>query len=210
MKTISRLLSTVIICICTFIGCTDNDANPFQQLSVFTMDDYPMGIGARWTYSLHDTVADTRDTIDVLIYDSTRFPDDHYATVWIIGDLGDAYDLDFVSLFGDTLKFYRNRSGVPDRYLVFPIGVGNSWGFDNYAGHDTNIVAAKETVDVPFGVMTAWRIDNETFPAPLDLIRYSSIWLVPDVGLVRAEYTEGFRIVERHVVWELIEYLPSP
>ncbi len=190
-------------------GCSDDDTIPVYHAPVFSMADFPMGIGVTWTYSVHDTVADTYDTVDVVVSDTTRFPDDHFSAVWLYSGINYISSRDNVSIFGDTLKFFRNRSSVADRYLVFPMELGNGWGFDYSAGHDTDFVDAKEIVDVPYGQMTAYRIRSTTAPLALDLIRFSTIWITEDVGLVRAEYASGFRIVEHYEIWELIEFKPS-
>lgn len=190
-------------------GCSDEDTIPVNHTSVFSIADFPMDVGVTWKYSVHDTVADTYDTVDVVVFDTTRFPDDHFSTVWLYSGINYISGRDNVSIFGDTLKFFHDRSSVADRYLVFPIELGNGWGFDHSAGHDTDFVDAKEIVDVPYGQMIAYRIRSNTTPLALDLIRFSKIWITEDVGVVRAEYASGFRIVDHYEIWELIEFRPS-
>ena len=208
MKTIRILFISSIILWLTFAGCDSDRKNPVQQESAFTMYEFPTDIYTVWKYSVHDTVTGTYDTVDVLVFDSTRFPDDHYATVWLFEGLQNSYGRDCVSIFGDTLKFFHDRSSVADRYLVFPIETGNGWGFNYSAGYDSDLVIAEEPISVPYGEMTAYRIRCETYPLALDLIRYSNIWLAPGIGLVRAEYVKGFRIVEHCEIWELLEFRP--
>jgi len=190
-------------------GCGDDDCIPVNHTSVFGINDFPMDIGAMWKYSVHDTVAGTYDTVDVVVFDSTRFPENHYATVWLYAGINYVTGRDCVSIFGDTLKFFHDRSGVADRYLVFPIELGNGWGFDHSAGHDSDFVSAKEIVDLPYGRVTAYRIRSKTDSPALDAIRFSNIWLAEGIGIVRAEYAWGFRFVEHYEIWELLEFRPS-
>jgi hypothetical protein len=190
-------------------GCSDDDTNPVNHISVFSMANFPMDIGVTWKYSVHDTVADTYDTVDVVVSDTTRFPDNHFCAVWLYSGVNYISSRDNVSIFGDTLKFFRDRSSVADRYLVFPIELGNGWGFNYSAGHDTDFVDAKEIVDIPYGQMAAYRIRSITAPLALDVIRFSNIWITEDVGIVRAEYASGFRVVEHYEIWELIEFQSS-
>jgi hypothetical protein len=209
MRTICISFAFIAILGLALSGCSDDVCNPVNHTSIFGMDAFPMDIGALWKYSVHDTVADTYDTVDVIIFDSTRFPDDHYATVWMYAGVNYITGRDCVSIFGDTLKFFHDRSSVADRYLVFPLELGNGWGFNHSAGHDTDFVDAKEIVDVPYGQVTAYRIRSNTFPLALDPIRFSNIWLAEGIGIVRAEYAWGFRIVEHYEIWELLEFRPS-
>lgn len=208
MKTTCFLFISIIMIWLALAGCDVNKKNPVQQESAFTMSEFPMDVYTRWTYSVHDTITGTYDTVDVLIFDTTHFPEEHYATVWLFSGLVNSYGRDCVSIFGDTLKFFHNRSSVADRYLVFPIEIGNGWGFSHNAGYDSDVVVTEEPVSVPYGEMTAYRIHCETTPLALDLIRFSNIWLAPGVGLVKAEYASGFRIVDHYEIWELIEFRP--
>jgi len=209
MKTIRISFVFAVLLGLALAGCSDDDTNPVNQTSAFTMDKFPMNIGATWKYSVRDTVADLYDTVDVVVFDTTRFPDDHFSAVWLYSGINYISSRDNVSIFGDTLKFFRDRSSVADRYLVFPIELGNGWGFNHSAGHDTDFVDAKEIVDVPYGQVTAYRIRSNTFPLALDLIRFSKVWVAEDIGIVRAEYASGFRIVDHYEIWELLEYRPS-
>ncbi len=190
-------------------GCGDDDIISVNHTTVFTSNNFPMSIGSTWTYSVRDTVADTYDTVDVVVFDTTRFPDNHFSAIWLYSGINYISGRDNVSIFGDTLKFFHDRSSVADRYLVFPIELGNGWGFNHSIGYDTNFVDAKEIVDVPYGQLTAYRIRANTSPLMLDAIRFSKIWLTEDIGIVRAEYATGFRIVEHYQIWELLEYRPS-
>jgi hypothetical protein len=208
MKTICFLFISIIMLWVTFAGCDTDKENPLQQKPAFTMSEFPMDVYAKWRYSVHDTVADTYDTVDVFVFDSTRFPEEHYATVWLFSGFVNSYGRDCVSHFGDTLKFFHDRSGVADRCLVFPIEVGNIWEFDYNLDHIVDKVVGKENVETPYGEMSAYRIRSDTYSPILDQFAYSELWLVPDVGLVRAEYTSGFRVVERHEIWELLNYWP--
>lgn len=209
MKSFAVLFIPMLLIGLNFAGCDAEKDNPVQQESAFTISDFPMDVDTRWKYSVYDTVAGTYDTVDVLVFDSTRFPEDHYATVWLYEGHEYSYGRDCVSIFGDTLKFFHDRSGVADRYLVFPIEVGNGWDFEYGAGHDFVRVVAKESIDIPFGELTAYRIHADTYPIVIDAGRSSDIWLAPGIGLVRADYVQVTIAGEHHEIWELIEFQPS-
>jgi hypothetical protein len=187
-------------------GCGDDTSHPLQQQGAFTLDMFPRAIGDAWTYSIHDTITGRRDTLDVFVYDTTLLFGKEPGTVWLLVDTDYVAHLDFVTNVGDSLKFYRDRCGVPYRVLVFPFDFGSGWRFDYSGGSDSSLVAAKEIVDLPYGQVQAYRVDAETYPVIMDEIRYSSAWLTPEIGLVRAEYTEGFRVITKHEIWELIDF----
>ena len=208
MKVFIYIFIPIIMFGLNLAGCDADKDNPVRPESAFTMNEFPMDVNTRWKYSVQDTIAGIFDTIDVLIFDSTRFPDSHYATVWFFEGYENSYGRDCVSIFGDTLKFFHDRSSVADRYLVFPIDVGKRWEFDHTIGFDSVLVVAKESINVPFGELTAYHIHSETYPRVMDAFRHSDIWLAPGIGLIRADYASGTLAGEHHETRELIEFLP--
>ncbi len=42
----------------------------------------------------------------------------------------------------------------------------------------------------------------------MDPMRNLTIWMAPNIGMVKMELAEGFRIIEKFEIWELIEYYP--
>ncbi len=208
MKTFSKIIILILVAIWLPLGCSDDD-NPVQSEAPFAMDAFPMAVGNKWVYSVTDTILDKVDTISVLAIDTTTLFNNEFAYVWLYSDTGYTMNIDFVSVVGDTAKFYRNRSAEPWRILVFPIEVGQNWTLSKDVGIDTSQVMVEEMISVPFEESNAFRIDTELIPRIMDAIEGSSVWIAPGVGMVRMEYYSGFRIIDSYEIWELIDYLPA-
>lgn len=208
MKTYFYIVVISVTVLLFHVGCSDDD-NPVNSNSVFTMTEFPMAVGNKWVYKVNDTIQGTVDTISVLAFDTTTLFNGEFANVWIYTDTRYETHFDFVSVVGDTVKFYRDRSGVPNRILIFPIEVGNSWGLHRGIGWDTTQVTSYGTIEVPAGSFDAYRVDTDLIPMQLDAIEGSSVWISPNLGMVRMEFFSGFRVIDRYEIWELIDFLPA-
>jgi hypothetical protein len=208
MQKFKKGISVSVLLVLLIIGCSDDD-NPVQSNPVFTMNQFPMAVGNKWVYTVVDTILQTADTVSVLAFDTTTLFNGEFANVWLITDTRYEMHIDFVSVVGDTVKFYRDRSSIPYRIYVFPIEVGQSWGFPWNIGWDNTEVTAYELVAVPFGDFNAFRIETNLTPMQLDTIEGSLVWVAPETGLVRMEYYSGFRIIESYEIWDLIDYIPA-
>ena len=188
------------------VGCSESDkAEITGPEAVFSIDQFPMKVGTQWTYSVHETISDTHDTITIGIIDTTTVFDEP-ATIWV--SVGRDYDpgLQFVTVVGDTVKFYCDRCAVPHRMFVFPVEVGNSWGFSSSFGAENCAVLPDTTINVSAGNYNTATVSQVLIPIQLDLVLYSTTWLAPDVGVVRYELKSGFRIADTWTIWELLEY----
>jgi hypothetical protein len=208
MRKFHLFMAINLIFAALWAGCSDKKT-PAGPASVFTIDRFPVSIGNQWIYSVRDTILGTIDTIRVMVFDTTTLPNGELATVWFYSDTGYRVHVNFVSIVGDTVKFYRDRSARPGRIFVFPIEVGKGWRLSRASGRDTSSVTAKEWVSTPLANFTAYRINTELMPLPLDVFEGSSVWLAPYIGFVKMEYFQGFRVMEKFEVWELLDYLPA-
>jgi hypothetical protein len=190
-------------------GCDNKGTESHEQSGPFTIDRYPAAIGTQLVYLVTDTISGASDTITAKIVDTTLLFGKEPASTWIYS-LSRYGFVEFVSKVGDSLKFYRDRSGIPHRILVFPLETDKHWSVPVSAGNDSCYIATHENLATPAGLFETYRIDTRLNPLALDVISDSYLWAAPRTGLVQMHLITGFRVIEHYEIWQLIEYhIPS-
>ena len=198
-------LILAIIFLGLIISCSDNDDNITGSETVFSMDFFPMEVGSQWTYSVHDTILDTYDTVTFTIIDTTTVFGEP-GTVWVTVDRNYVPGIQFVTVVGDTVKIYYDRSAAPSRMLVFPLYLGNYWEFESVDGNEGCYVFRDSTISVTAGDFEAKGIVQSYVFEPFYGVRQNVAWLTPGVGLVKYEIIREGYTPETAEFWELLDY----
>ena len=172
----------------------------------FGVSDFPMDIGTQWRYSVRDLQLQTTKTVDVRIVGTTTLAAGA-PRVWVYTGLHADADTVFVTRTADTVKFYDRRDteyATVERYLVFPLEPGSSWGPLQF--WDSLAVVGVAPKTVPAGTFNhAFLVYQEGFIPNNPFNRTE--WFVPDVGLIYGRYYSFFTLEgngsKSESVWEL-------
>lgn len=188
-------------------GCGDQGL-PTQPLPPLQIEDFPFQVGSHWVYHVVDSISGEMDTLDVLInYEEDR-PTGERLTTWIFVSRGGRLDFgnQYVSILGDTVLFYLDRSMEAYQKIVFPLSAGKTWSHSTAAGSYGSVVQAAGTVATPLGIVHTFPVHTKLVPLPLDLISESTLMLAKDIGMVQITRTFGFRFPSSVTFWYLIEF----
>lgn len=180
-KLIGLGLLFVFILIVGILGCTQ-----FQQAAdTGGREYYPNTDGYSWTYQLTSSAGvggvltyswngtTTIDSINVQKFKSEYSSGGIVSTSEVLFKVSD----DDVRCYGTT----DSSTTEPMIILDFPLEIGKSWYLCSFLTWEA-IVAAQETVTVPAGSFSCFRVDLDMYGiSPL-----SSSWYAKDVGIVKS------------------------
>lgn len=183
-----------------FMACENSTENKNPSPSAATL--FPNVVGDRWTYTIHDSLTGSVDTLNMKIVGTTT-GNGKSLTVWAV-DSRIYTDTLYVHIDRDTVKFYDDP--VPnnvDYKFVFPLMIGNHW-MNQYQLYDSTMVKSIEWVTVPADTYNdAYRIERHW--TSFNIHGYSITWFVNNIGIIKMDRSIlGFDNIRES--WELISY----
>ncbi len=204
MKLAKTILCMISITLIMVLSC-GKDEKPSQPVDKFTIDDFHNAVGTHWLYGIEISPSGLQGITEVHINDTTTLFGSESATTWIFSD-SDQYfaDIQFVSIVGDSVRYYCDRCSVPYRILIFPLEVGKSWQADVMEGEAFCKVQAIVDISVPAGEFKTYRVYIDLPPSDMfpETNEKTTLWISPEVGMVKME-----RVTEPvKEIWELVLY----
>src|SRR2546426_798605 len=151
-----------------------------------TPEDFPNTIGSQWVYSIYDSLANSKDTAVVTIIGRFNYPSYRYVSKIQI-KYRDRTDTTAIGYAHDTVI-----SGLGNyMWFIFPLVVGNSWGYDYKLERDTTTVIAKTSAIVLAGYFR--KVDfvrGKYFPVCPVAYHTLKAWFVPRVWIFNKSKTD--------------------
>jgi hypothetical protein len=169
-----------------------------------TAGQFPVSVGSRWVYAVHDSVANRADTVHVAIVHATDFPGGRWASVWQYRSRS-SIDTQYVVRAGDTISFYRSRSPQSiTAVFIFPILPGRNW---TVVPPGTMNVQRILTVAVPAGKFRH-SFEVKSRPAVRNFIGGTTYALAPHIGIVRMHNSSVDTINDQreNILWQLLSF----
>ena len=176
---------------------TDNNPSP-ESTAVF-----PNEVGDEWIYAVHDSVANSTDTLRVNIIGTIRGSGKIYK-IWVRKSQT-VSDTFYVTAENNNVYFYdASAPNVIDQTIEFPLVVGNYW-LNPDKQFDSTIVRTRESVTVPTDTYPdAFRLERRW--GSFNVYGNSTTWFVNNVGIVKFyQRIYGFDNVKE--TWELLSYV---
>ena len=168
-----------------------------------TPEDFPSTIGSQWVYSIYDSLGNSKDTAVVTIIGRFNYPSYRYVSKIQI-KYRDHTDTTAVGYAHDTvISGWGNYM-----WYIFPLVVGNSWGYDYKLERDTTTVIAKTSAIVLAGYFrNVYLVREKYFQVGPVAYHTSTAWFVPRVGIIKLSKSNyGGSNYDKVFSWELISY----
>jgi hypothetical protein len=174
------------------------------DLSTFTIDQFPTGVGSEWVYETYDSSSTIYDTVEVGIVEIANLSGGRVAYLWEF-NYPALVDTQYVIIDGNKIEIF------PDTFLTyfdaicyeFPLTVGRYWGISTFVPIPD--VIEKGTITVPAGTFESGFRHIDAGGA-FNYYWYEDSWLVPEIGFVfRARHEYGFD-PGRTIIWKLLSY----
>ena len=203
-----------VIFILFLINCGKNK-NPVQSNLEFTIDQFPMQVGAQWEYYVLDSLIDCApifgciDSATVTILDSVPSMIEGANEHWLFDFRGEQKVVTQTVRIDEVELLWSNY--VLRFPLEFPMKVGDSW--PNNAGWsifdtDSIFVVDQRNIVTPSGSYNnAYYLTGEVHGCEESAT--FNIWIVPYVGIVKIEYSALATGFEGKHSWSLKSYNPN-
>jgi len=175
-----------------------------SAMRTMTAGQFPLTVGSRWVYAVHDSISGSNDTVHVMIIGTTRFAGGKPATLWQYRS-GTSVDTQYVVRSGDTIRFYRSSDpGSITLGLVFPLSKGRT---SSVLPPGTTRVQNVLTAKTPAG---AFRHSFEVSyrPAVRNLVGGTTYTVAPRVGIVRISRVtlDTIELRRERTLWQLLSW----
>jgi len=196
----SGVPSSVTVSLANFTGTLTYTLMGMGNFNVMTLNEFPTRTGSQWTYAVYDSLAQRRDTLVVTIFGQTVLTGNIPAWIWQLA-YRSRIDTQYVSISGDTVRFYLGYSQWTQPNYLFPLWLSKVW---QLVPMESTTVTQIGWVETPAGsfpnaylVEKEWRGYND----------YGTLrtWLVPNIGIVKL-HRRGTSFGWANVLWELMGY----
>jgi len=186
--------------------------------TVFSVKDFPLGVGSQWVYLHIDSTWHRQklqvvvEIVTVKIIGQTQTAEGRPAGIWV-REFSGKVDTQYVNLVGDTVFFMVRFDVYTDTSesfqeqevarFVFPLTVGNTW--KGTYGRDSFSVTRKDSIEVNHDDFRQGFLIERSIWIP-NSGKDVDYWIVPGVGLVNIEDRNFFTLAmeNRLEIWKLI------
>ncbi len=176
----------------------------FHQPDKFELTDFPLQVGASWTYKVHTNYIGTIDAVTVTIQDSISTGVDSIRQNWYFDFPNQEATTNNLLVQNKLFVIWQNNLLSFD--LFFPFKVGENWHTEGWNTPSMNVLG-RQTITTEAGTFEdtyLLRVYNSGFEDYAIIF----IWIAKEYGIVKISFTidNMFGIVEES--WELTNYSP--